>query len=96
MRRLLQHTVQLLTLVALLISTSGWVLHRHWCPEGQEHVLSWNGPQDCGMEEMVAEATEKSCCQAPASPALLGCTEEDGCCRDARPFGAADHAKTRL
>lgn len=83
MRRLIQHTVRVLTLVALLISTSGWVLHRHWCPEGKEQVLSLNGPQACDMEDALPAKAEKACCQAPVQQSLSTCDETSGCCKDA-------------
>lgn len=89
MARFMLHTVRLLVLVAFMAGSSGWVLHRHWCPEGLEQRLSFIGPSDCGMLDapLTKQAEQASCCQKPAEAApkaAAHCTTQDNCCHDAQ------------
>ncbi len=84
------HTLRLLVLVAFMAGSSGWVLHRHWCPEGLEARLSLTGPSTCSMEAMALQQAppakaDHACCSKPAAPvADAGCAEQGNCCRDAQ------------
>jgi hypothetical protein len=79
-----------LVLLTFLVSGSGWVLHRHYCPVSQEQVISLLQQKVCaGEEEPAADlasccAMEEaaSCCTAPLEPAEHRCGEERDCCQD--------------
>jgi hypothetical protein len=81
MPRYILHTLRLLVLVAFMAGSSGWVLHRHWCPNGMEERLSLTGPSSCGMEGMdmhnappakpETKAETKACCSKPAGASAL-------------------------
>ena len=77
------HIAALFTLVAFLVTTSGWVLHRHYCPESEQQVISLLDARVCS-EPMAKEPT--SCCEKPvALPVALpepACGSDDGCCKD--------------
>lgn len=69
----------LFTLVAFLVTTSGWVLHRHYCPESEQQIISLLDVRHCS--EPVAELPA-SCCEKPVSLPEPACGADDGCCKD--------------
>jgi hypothetical protein len=82
-------------LLTFLVSGSGWVLHRHYCPVSQEQVISLLQQSGCNTEraeqaasccpmeqpqQEVAQAA--SCCTAPVATAVQTGQDERDCCRD--------------
>jgi len=82
MRSLAARIASLFTLVAFLVTTSGWVLHRHYCPESEQQVISLLQVSMC---KVPMPEVPSSCCEKPAPQPLSeaeACGTEDGCCQD--------------
>jgi hypothetical protein len=88
MRLLVTRIAILFTLVAFLVTTSGWVLHRHYCPESEQQVFSLLEVSQC---KVPIHELPAACCEKPAAQPQLpldaaACGTEDGCCQDALIF----------
>lgn len=76
-KRLLSQCAVWSLLVAFVVTTSGWVLHTHYCPESSRRVFSLLSEAACRMPEQVPVS---SCCTPPSASPVCGL--EAGCCQD--------------
>gem|GEM_PF-1364768 len=85
MRSFVAHISALFTLVAFLVTTSGWVLHKHYCPKSEQQVLSLLDATMCYERSERSDPMAKvpaSCCEKPQPLPQAACDTDDGCCKD--------------
>ncbi len=66
-------------LFAFLVTTSGWVLHSHYCPESHKQVYSLLNNAQCA-EPVRTEPL--ACCSKPEPIPVPVCGTDEDCCED--------------
>ena len=79
MRNLLSKLGAITLLVAFFATTSGWVLHSHYCPVSEKQVFSLLDNGLCEMPEVTLPA---SCCSKPEVLPMPACGTDESCCQD--------------